>query len=283
MLVAGIRTNRRSFSDASEHLFRGIAQHAAIALNNARLVDDLRRADHLKSEFLATMSHELRTPLNVIIGYSELLLEHSFGPLENEQSEVLRRLRNNADSLLELITSTLEVSRIEAGRSLPQLRDVVLGELFEQLEQESEHLPRRDGVRLRWDITTPPHTVRADPSKLSIIVKNLVGNALKFTQEGEVRVRVSCETHAAALQIEVSDTGSGIPADDLPHIFGMFRQASQGKHAGGVGLGLYIVHRFVEQWGGHVDVASHIDQGSTFRVVLPLDTEITRAARDLVA
>lgn len=283
MLVAGIRTNRRSFSDTSEHLFRGIAQHAAIALNNARLVDDLRRADQLKSEFLATMSHELRTPLNVIIGYSELLLDHSFGPLQNEQSEVLRRLRNNADSLLELITSTLEVNRIEAGRSLPQLRDVVLGELFEQLEQESEHLPRSRGVRLRWDIVTPPHTVRADPSKLSIIVKNLVGNALKFTQEGEVRIRASCESNPATLQIEVSDTGSGIPAEDLPHIFGMFRQASHAKHAGGVGLGLYIVHRFVEQWGGHVDVASHIDQGSTFRVVLPLDTEIARTARDLVA
>lgn len=283
MLVAGIGSNQRSFSDGSERLFRGIAQHAAIALNNARLVDDLRQADHMKSEFLATMSHELRTPLNVIIGYSELLLDHSFGPLQNEQPDVLRRLRDNADSLLELITSTLEVNRIEAGRALPLLRDVVLGDLFAQIERESEHLPRSPAVALRWDVATPRHTVRADPSKLRIIVKNLVGNALKFTQQGEVRVRASYESAPACLQIEVSDTGSGIQPEDLPHIFGMFRQASHATHVGGVGLGLYIVHRFVEQCGGQVDVASLVDQGSTFRVTLPLEKSLGHAARDLVA
>lgn len=290
MLVAGIGTNHRSFSDSSERLFRGIAQHAAIALNNARLVDDLRRADHMKSEFLATMSHELRTPLNVIIGYSELLLEHSFGPLQSEQSNVLRRLRDNADSLLELITSTLEVNRIEAGRARPQLRDVDLGELFAQMERESEHLPRNAAVSLRWDVTAPPHTVRTDPGKLRIIVKNLVGNALKFTSQGQVTVRALYQSSSSRLQLAVSDTGPGIQADDLPHIFGMFRQADHTEHPGGVGLGLYIVHRFVEQLGGAVEATSQVNRGSTFRLSLPMaagesrtDATLIQAASELVA
>jgi signal transduction histidine kinase len=290
ILVAGIGAGHRSFSDASERLFRGIAQHAAIALDNARLVDDLRRADHMKSEFLATMSHELRTPLNVIIGYSELLLDHSFGPLQSEQSTVLRRLRDNADSLLELITSTLEVNRIEAGRARPQLRDVDLAGLFAQMERESDHLPRSSGVTLRWYISAPPHPVRTDPGKLRIIVKNLVGNALKFTERGQVTVRALFQPGPAVLQIAVSDTGSGIQAEDLPHIFGMFRQAGQDNHPGGVGLGLYIVHRFIEQLGGQVDVSSQVQEGSTFRVSLPMtageadgETSLVLAAPNLVA
>lgn len=290
MLVAGIGSNDRSFSSASERLFRGIAQHAAIALNNARLLDDLRRADHMKSEFLATMSHELRTPLNVIIGYSELLLDHSFGPLQTEQSTVLRRLRDNADSLLELITSTLEVNRIEAGRARIQLREVDLEELFTQMDRESEHLPRNSGVALLWEVAAPSHTVRTDPSKLRIIVKNLVGNALKFTARGQVTVRALYQPHPAQLRITVSDTGSGIRADDLPHIFGMFRQADHAEHPGGVGLGLYIVRRFIEQLGGHVEVHSQVDQGSTFCVSLPMAASESRpntapvdAARELVA
>lgn len=290
ILVAGMGTHQKSFSDAGERLFRGIAQHAAIALNNARLLDDLRTADHMKSEFLATMSHELRTPLNVIIGYSELLADHAFGPLQSEQSTVIRRLRDNADSLLELITSTLEVNRIEAGRARLQLRDVDLRGLFAQMERESEHSPRKPAVRLRWDVTAPPDAVRTDPSKLRIIVKNLVGNALKFTEQGEVTVRAFYQRTSATLRIVVSDTGSGIQEEDLPHIFGMFRQAGQDNHPGGVGLGLYIVHRFIEQLGGHVEVDSQVAEGSTFRVSLPMtasdlhaESAVDQAAPDLVA
>jgi two-component system sensor histidine kinase BarA len=193
---------------------------------------------------------------------------------------VLRRLRDNADSLLELITSTLEVNRIEAGRARPQLRDVDLAGLFAQMERESDHLPRSSGVTLRWYISAPPHPVRTDPGKLRIIVKNLVGNALKFTERGQVTVRALFQPGPAVLQIAVSDTGSGIQAEDLPHIFGMFRQAGQDNHPGGVGLGLYIVHRFIEQLGGQVDV----------RVSLPMtageadgETSLVLAAPNLVA
>jgi signal transduction histidine kinase len=210
--------------------------------------------------------------------------------LQSEQSKVLRRLRDNADSLLELITSTLEVNRIEAGRVRPQLRDVDLRELLAQMERESVYLPRNSTVTLRWDIDAVRHPVRADPSKLRIIVKNLVGNALKFTERGHVTVRAHYEAGPGLLQIVVSDTGSGIQPDDLPHIFGMFRQAGHAKHPGGVGLGLYIVHRFIEQLGGQIEVSSHVDQGSTFRVCLPIDASefhreapIVQIASDLVA
>jgi two-component system sensor histidine kinase BarA len=145
-------------------------------------------------------------------------------------------------------------------------------------------------VTLRWYISAPPHPVRTDPGKLRIIVKNLVGNALKFTERGQVTVRALFQPGPAVLQIAVSDTGSGIQAEDLPHIFGMFRQAGQDNHPGGVGLGLYIVHRFIEQLGGQVDVSSQVQEGSTFRVSLPMtageadgETSLVLAAPNLVA
>ena len=250
-------------------MFRGIAPHATIALNNVRLVADLRHADQLKSEFLSTMSHELRTPLNVILGYTELLGDDAFGPLLDEQRDTVGRVYQSARSLLDLINATLDVNRIQAGRLPVQLGEVNLRALFDHMHHELRHLPHAGNVILRWDMVVDGARVRTDANKLKIIVKNLVGNALKFTKSGEIAVQARYDPRTADLHFSVADTGVGIAAGDLAHIFDMFRQVGDGHDQGGVGLGLYIVKRFVEQLEGQVTVSSTRGTGSTFSIVIP--------------
>jgi len=269
ILLAGTRGREARFSERGRELFRGIAQHVAIALNNVRLVGDLRRANELKSDFLSTMSHELRTPLNVIIGYTDLLRDEAFGSLVPEQQDVLGRVRTNAHSLLELINATLEVNRIEAGRSSVQLREIDLRQLMSELQLEAKQLPRQSGVALRWELPRTSDLVRTDPMKLKIVVRNLIGNALKFTRRGAVVVQVGFDQRGKLLDIAVRDTGAGIDPEHLPQIFDMFHQAPSDACLGGVGLGLYIVKRFVELLGGRVSATSSLGEGSVFRVSLP--------------
>jgi two-component system sensor histidine kinase BarA len=289
ILVVGTRQGAGRDDAAARQLFRGISAHAAIALNNVRLIKDLRQADQLKSDFLSTMSHELRTPLNVIIGYADLLLDGAFGSVESEQQQVLSRVSENAHSLLELISATLEVNRIEAGRARLQLREVSLRRLVNELQHETGHLPHHAGVGVFWEGPAQDLKLRTDPSKLKIIVKNLVGNALKFTERGRVVVRVAFDRRVGQVTVQVHDTGMGIAPEDLPHIFSMFRQGEGKNQFGGVGLGLYIVKRFVEQLGGKVGVRSIQGEGSTFHLSLPVnpatEEEATEAApeRDMVA
>ncbi len=270
ILAAGGEDKVDAISVRVRQLFRGIAPHAAIALNNVRLVSDLRHADQLKSEFLSTMSHELRTPLNVILGYAELLGDGAFGALLDDQRDTIGRVYGSARSLLELINATLDVSRIEAGRLPVQLDDVSLHMLFDDVQDELKRLPHAPDVILRWYVAALEGMhVRTDASKLKIIIKNLVGNALKFTELGEVSVRAGYDVRTARLHLWVTDTGTGIAADDLAHIFDMFRQVGNGRDLGGVGLGLYIVKRFVDQLEGEVTVTSTPGEGSTFRVAIP--------------
>ena len=269
VVLAGTRAGAARFADRGRELVRGVAQHVAIALNNVRLVTDLRRADNLKTEFLSTMSHELRTPLNVIIGYADLLRDEAFGPVIGDQQDVLRRLRDNAHSLLELINATLEVNRIEAGRSGLQLREMDLRTLLTELQYETDSLPRQPGVVLRWELPRTADLIRTDPVKLKIVVRNLVGNALKFTKRGHVTVSVLFDARARMLDVQVRDTGVGIPGEHLPHIFDMFHQAPTDAATSGVGLGLYIVRRFVELLGGRVSASSRPGDGSIFRLSLP--------------
>jgi len=269
VLLAGTHGVSTRFSERGRELFRGIAQHVAIALNNVCLVADLRRANNLKSEFLSTMSHELRTPLNVIIGYADLMRDEAFGPVAVEQQDVLGRLRTNAHSLLELINATLEVNRLEAGRSGVQTREVDLRQLLTELQHETAPIPRQSGVALRWEVPRTSDLVRTDPVKFKIVVRNLIGNALKFTKRGYVAVQVSFDLRGRLLEVVVRDSGPGIDPEHLPKIFDMFHQAPSESNPGGVGLGLYIVKRFVELLGGRVAVTSVLGEGSAFRVSLP--------------
>jgi len=262
------------FEDGQLRLAEGLAHQAAIALTNARLVDDLQTANRVKSEFVSTMSHELRTPLHVIMGYAEMLEEAP----PAEQQPMIAKVRLAGRELLDLIEATLNLNRLEAGRDEPSLEPVDVAALWDELASEFTAVPHKSEVALRW-APVQGIVLATDRRKLKIILKNLVGNALKFTATGEVAMASTADGEQCIFT--VSDTGCGIPAEQLPLIFEMFRQvdSSDTRSFGGVGLGLYIVRRLVDQLGGRISVDSAPGQGSTFRVALPAMAAAPESAR----
>ncbi len=281
LLVTGWLAETSARLPQQRRLVRGIAQHAAVALENARLVADLRHANRMKSEFVATMSHELRTPLNIIIGYNDLLAEGAFGGLTDEQRDIVERVRQNSADLLTLIDATLDVNRLEAGRLPIEIDDIQLNTLLAEVRAEVERLPRADGVALEWHVHPRGRantTLRSDLRKLKIILRNLIGNALKFTERGSVVVTVNQPDHGS-VDFAVADTGIGIPADEMGNIFGMFQQVkNEARPANGVGLGLYIVQRFLDQLHGSIQVRSTVGVGTTFQIRIPQADADRRAA-----
>ena len=260
--IAGFRPPVGAFRD--DRIARGIGQLASVALTNARLVTELETASRLKSEFVSTMSHELRTPLNVVLGYLEMLQDE---PEADERRILLQKVRQSSLALLDLVQATLDIDRIAAGHDVPQCESVQLDELCAEIDREILSSSRRAEVELRW--RAPAATFATDRRKLQTILKNLVGNALKFTPAGEIAV--GCEVGTSALTLSVRDTGIGIAHEDLAHIFEMFRQVdnSDSRRYGGTGLGLYIVDTLVTQLGGAIAVESELGAGSTFCVTLP--------------
>ncbi len=256
--VAGIIINIRDITER-KHMERELlqAKEAAEAANRA------------KSEFLASMSHELRTPLTVILGYTSLLLEQTFGNLEAEQADPLRRIDRNAQELLDLITAVLDLSRLEAGRLPVEVREVRIPKLLEELQAETQGLRERASLEFVWQVEGELPPIYTDPGKVKVVVKNLIGNAVKFTTAGSITV--DAHSRSGGVEISVTDTGIGIPQEALALIFEPFRQvdASSTSHLRGTGLGLYIVKRLLELLGGAVMVESAVGRGSTFRVWIP--------------
>ncbi len=229
-------------------------------------------ANRAKSEFLATMSHELRTPLSIILGYTDLLLEDTFGQLREEQADPLRRIDRSARELLDLITAVLDLSRLEAGRLPLGLRETQVAGLLQETQAETQGLQEQVQLRFVWDVEPALPMLYTDPGKLKVVLKNLIGNAVKFTKEGSITVKAFLND--GGITISVTDTGIGIPQEALGLIFEPFRQIENSAthhshHYGGTGLGLHIVKRLLEVLGGTIMVESEVGQGSTFRVWVP--------------
>ena len=237
-----------------------------------RLYSELEAASRHKSEFLATMSHELRTPLNAIIGFSELLLQQSFGPLNERQIGYLDDVLDSGRHLLLLINDVLDLSKIEAGRMELELVDVSLRDTLESGLAMHAEAATRANIELGLVLRPPEITIRADDRKLRQVVFNLLANAVKFTPPGG-RVEVSADLTGGLVDVAVSDTGPGIDPDDRELIFEEFRQAGavrNGRPHEGTGLGLSVSRGLVELHGGSLWVENGSSSGSTFRFVLPV-------------
>jgi signal transduction histidine kinase len=270
--TAGYRRRVRHFNRWQLQTARRIGEIASLALENGRLFEQLGRANRMKSDFLATVSHEFRTPLNVILGYCDLLLEGAFGRLLPEQTDNLDRVRSNARQLLDLINATLDVTRLDGGKLPLELAPVHVWDLVEEIDEDTRDLrERKPEVHMIWNVPTNLPVAVTDQAKLKVILKNLIGNAIKFTARGTVKI--SATPSDSGLEFAVADTGIGVPRDVQTSIFEPFQQANGQivDHYGGVGLGLYIVRRLCELLGGHVSVQSEEGNGSTFRVWIPLD------------
>ncbi len=268
LMVAGRLRSAEPFTSRDQSLVLGMSQQAAVAIENAQLVTNLRRADRLKSEFVSTMSHELRTPLNIILGYADLLAEEAFGEISAEQQDTVQRIHHQAHDLLSLINATLDVNRLEAGTMPLETEDFRISDFIAELRLQTDLLARAEAVTLSWRVHSDG-ILRSDPRKLKIILRNLISNALKFTDAGAVTIDVRCQPGQSA-EFVVCDTGIGIPESELTNVFEMFQQVRVPTRAvSGVGLGLYIVRRFVDLLNGTVALTSKEGAGTTFRLTIP--------------
>ncbi len=233
-----------------------------------------REVERLKDEFLASVSHELRTPLTSIVGYAEALIAGDFGELGVEQSEFVSVIERNAHRLTRLVDDLLLTARIESHTLELNYSDVDLAALVADCAQEVAPYAESRGVRLVLD--TEPLTLRADTLRLTQLLNNLVSNGVKFTPDGgTVTVRTSSENGAGILEVE--DTGMGIPADEQDKLFERFFRSSVAHRRSieGTGLGLVIAKAITERHGGRIEFESQVGEGTTFRVELPLEAEVT--------
>jgi len=239
----------------------------------------LKELDRLKSNFLATMSHELRTPLTSVIGYSEMMLEGLGGPLTAEQREYLGIIMEKGESLLQLITSILDISKIDAGRVRLVISEVDVGQVMRDAVATVMPLARKKGLKVSWEPSPLPR-VHCDREKIRQCLINLVNNAVKFTPAGGQVMVEARPLPGDRIGLVVTDTGIGIGSDHLPRVFDVFYQvdSSSTREYGGAGLGLAIVKSYVDAHGGEVKVESAVGKGTAFTVVLPL-----RAAAGAVA
>jgi PAS domain S-box-containing protein len=230
-------------------------------------ITHLREIDRIKSEFIATASHELRTPLTSVQMGVHLLLEGAAGELNDKQAEVLGACREDCERLDKLMRDLLDLSRIEAGESQPELQRIKARELI--IEEAEILRPQVEARALSFGVDIPVDLplVMADRSQIERVLANLVVNAIRYTRQGEIRISAELRGHYVA--VAVSDTGEGIPPEYLPHIFDKFVQVP-GAATGGAGLGLAICRLIVEAHGGQISVQSEIGYGSTFTFTLPV-------------
>jgi len=269
-----------AFPQAVVDLLETFADQSVLAIQNARLFREIEEkgrelelASRHKSQFLANMSHELRTPLNAILGYSELILDNIYGEPSERMRGVLERVQSNGRHLLGLINAVLDLSKIEAGQLTLSINDYSLKEVVQGVFVAVESLATAKRLALKVDVPAGLPTGRGDEQRIAQVLLNLVGNAIKFTEAGEVAIAASVEN--GAFTVAVRDTGPGIAVADRTRIFEEFQQVdnSSTRSKGGSGLGLAISKRIIEMHGGRIWVESEQGQGSTFAFTLPIKVE----------
>jgi signal transduction histidine kinase len=274
------REEVRPFTDRQIALVTSFAHQAVIAIENARLLNEIRDknqelavASQHKSQFLANMSHELRTPLNAILGYTELMLDGAYGAMPETVRGILDRVQCNGRHLLGLINDVLDLSKIEAGELVLTLSDYSLKSMIQTVFSAVEPLASEKRIALKIDVSSKLPQGRGDERRLTQVLLNLVGNAIKFTDVGEVSINGSATD--GVFKVAVRDTGPGISSADQSRLFQEFRQADNlaTKKKGGTGLGLAISRRIVEMHGGRIWVESRPGSGSTFSFTVPTTVE----------
>ena len=270
--VLAVSRDRRSvpFSTRDVQRLTVVADHAALAFWKSRLLEQAQEADRAKGRFLATMSHELRTPLTALAGYEELLVDDVLGPLSDSQREVMQRMHSVTQHLASMIEDVLSYTNLETGGEKVRATDFLAGDLVAAVAAVVQPGADEKGITLAVVDAASPIRVTTDADKARQILVNLAGNAIKFTERGEVRLSV--ESTDSQVRFAVADTGPGIAAASLQQLFRPFTQLDAGltRRHGGTGLGLYIADRLAALLGGQIDVESHPGQGSTFTLVLPL-------------
>jgi GAF domain-containing protein len=282
-IVGALVVRRRepgAFSAAAIELLETFAAQSVVAIQNAGLFQEieekgrqLAEASQHKSQFLANMSHELRTPLNAILGYTDLILDDIYGAAPPTMREVLERVAVNGRHLLGLINDVLDLSKIEAGQLVLTLQDYSIKGLIQGVYAAIEPLATTKSLALTLDIPQGLAAAHGDERRLSQVLLNLVGNALKFTDAGEIKI--TAKGHGDSYTISVRDTGPGIALADQGKIFEEFQQAenSATRKKGGTGLGLAISKRIVEMHGGRIWVESELGTGATFSFTLPVQVQ----------
>jgi signal transduction histidine kinase/HAMP domain-containing protein len=268
----------REFTQEEMDLFQLMANGCGVALESARLVEqiknqavELEKANKVKGEFLGFVSHELKTPVGTVMGYTEMLKDGVFGETTLEQRKTLEKVTTYCRDLVSMIDGLLQATRIEAGAIKLEREEVAVIDFLDELKLVYS-VPLNRELALTWDYPSELPAIKTDREKLKHILQNLISNAIKYTDKGNVTISVRVK-EGGSVEFTVEDTGIGIPEELLPVIFEMFRQADRSKNGsrGGVGLGLHIVKKFTELLGGTVEVESEVGKGSTFTVTVPCD------------
>jgi signal transduction histidine kinase len=293
--IAMARSQTGKFPEQQIELLRTFADQAVIAIENTRLFEEVQRrtrelaktveeleiASQHKSQFVANMSHELRTPLAAILGYAELMQEGFYGNQSEKSMDALIRIRSNGKHLLGLINTVLDIAKIESGQFTLNMDEYAIETLVETVRSATESLAQNKKLTLRTGVAKSLPIGLGDEQRLTQVLLNLVGNAIKFTDAGEVSIAASARD--GQFIVTVTDTGPGIPQEHQARIFEQFQQVdnSNTRAKGGTGLGLAIAKQIVEMHGGRIGVESMLGKGSIFHIELPIRAERPNASPSL--